>query len=196
LKNKIILASSSSFRAELLAKAGLIVSRETSRVDERVLEKIINQSPDELAMQLSKAKAEEVSYRFVDGLVIGCDQILSCEGKILHKVKDFKEARQRLRFLSGKIHYLHSCIAVYKGGGCLWEYGERASLTMHLLTDEFIDYYLQQAGDGILATAGLYQIEGIGIRLFEKIKGDYHAIIGLPLLPLLNFLRKKENIDV
>jgi len=196
LKEKIILASKSPFRLALLEKAGLCVSRETSSINERDLEKdFLSFSPDGLALKLAKAKAEEVSHRFKNALVIGCDQILSCEKNILHKVKNLEEARQRLRFLSGRVHHLHTFVAVYKNGDFLWQYGEQASLKMHLLGEKFIDYYLQQVGEEILAIAGICQIEGMGIRLLEKIEGDYHAIIGLPLLPLLNFLREKGFID-
>jgi len=179
-----------------LAKAGVIVSRETARIDERALEqKLIANPPAALALKLAQAKAEEVSCRFQDALVIGCDQILSCEGKIFHKVNNLVEARQRLHFLSAKTHYLHTAIALYKGKEFLWQHEECAALTMRSLTDRFIDTYLQQAGSGILSTAGVGHVEGLGIRLLEKMEGDYHAIIGLPLLPLLNFLTTKGVLD-
>jgi len=175
----------------------LVVSRETARINERFLEKDLGSlGADELALKLAQAKAKEVSYRFPDSFTIGCDQILSFEGMILHKVKNLNEARQRLRLLSGKKHYLHTAIAVYKSEICLWEWIEKAELTMRKLSDSYIDHYLKQADHSILKTAGLCQIEGIGIRLFEKIIGDYHAIIGLPLLPLLNFLTKEGILDV
>jgi len=192
LKNhsKIILASSSRFRSEILQKSGLNVSRETPKIDERALEaQCGKKSPSELALLLAMAKAEEVSQRFMNYSVIGCDQIMVCENHILHKVKDRQQAQKRLCFLSGKTHQLHTSISVYWAGKLLWQHQDEAFLTMRSLTEEFISTYLQKVGDGALATPGIYQIEGLGIQLFEKIRGDYHSIIGLPLLPLLNFLR-------
>jgi len=192
----IILASSSRFRATLLAQAGVVVSYETPKVDERELEKnSASHSAADLALLLAEAKSEEVSSRFPDCLVIGCDQILACENHILHKVKDKQEARQRLQFLSGKCHQLHMGLAVYESGNKLWQHQECAYLTMRPLTGAFIEAYLHRVGEGVLTTPGLYHIEGLGIQLFEKISGDWHSIIGLPLLPLLDFLRKREVLD-
>jgi|GEM_PF-79325 len=229
-KSKIILASSSPFRAELLEKAGVIVSRETARIDERSLEQFLKSgnrfsdkncgknkdleqsvelsktknvlekdfdfiSPRELALKLASAKAKEVSWRFSNDFIIGCDQILSFKGKIFHKVKNWDEARQRLQILSGKTHFLHTAVTVYQNENCLWQKIEKAKLTMRSLSDQLIENYLKQVDDSVLATAGICQIEGLGIRLFKRIKGDYHAIIGLPLLPLLNFLSGKGLLD-
>jgi len=196
LTKNVILASSSRFRAALLAQAGIIVSRETPNIDERALEaRAVAHSPAELALLLAQAKAEEVSRRFKQALVIGCDQILVCENHILHKVKNLADARARLRFLASKTHQLHSAIAVYEGGVKRWQHGEVSHLTMRPLTENFIEAYLRQNGEDILAVPGLYQIEGLGIQLFEKIEGDWHAIIGLPLIPLLNCLRKLKVLN-
>jgi len=198
----IILASSSRFRADLLEKAGVVVSRETPQLNERELEKHYYlaspeklASPEELACILAAAKAQEVGQYFPDAVVIGCDQILACEGQILHKVRNKNEAAQRLRQLSGKTHYLHSAISLWQKHQSLWQYQEQAALTMNILTDRFIEDYLQQIDEDAMMTAGIYQIEGIGIRLFNKIEGDFFTIIGLSLLPLLNFLRKMGIID-
>ncbi|KAA6205383.1 MAG: septum formation inhibitor Maf [Candidatus Tokpelaia sp.] len=146
--------------------------------------------PPALAQALAKAKAEEVSRRFPEAVIIGCDQILELDGAILHKAANEEEACQRLSALSGKTHRLHSAFTLIKGGVVLSGSVETAQMTMRSLSPDYIRSYLKRADKSVLSSVGVYQIEGAGIRLFEAIKGDYWAIIGLPLLPLLRDLRR------
>ncbi|EJF91982.1 maf-like protein [Bartonella melophagi K-2C] len=195
-ENMLILASLSSYRAQLLDKAGLKFSIEAASFDERkVEEKIKTKTPKETSCFLASAKAKNVSKRFPHALVIGCDQILDLEGKIFHKVSNIKEAHQRLRALSGKIHSLHSAIALVKNGQEIWVEAFSAHMTVRSLSSEFIERYLTRVGADVLKSVGVYQIEKEGIHLFEKIEGDFFTIIGLPLLPLLAKLRHLGVID-
>ncbi|AQX20563.1 Maf family nucleotide pyrophosphatase [Bartonella sp. WD16.2] len=195
-ENMLILASLSSYRAQLLDKAGLKFSVEGASFDERkVEEKIKTKTPKETSCFLASAKAKDVSKRFPHALVIGCDQILDLEDQIFHKVTNIKEAHQRLRVLSGKTHSLHSAIALVKNGQEIWVEAFSAHMTVRSLSSEFIERYLMRVGTDVLKSVGVYQIEKEGIHLFEKIEGDFFTIIGLPLLPLLAKLRHLGVID-
>ncbi|EYS90817.1 maf-like protein [Bartonella bacilliformis str. Heidi Mejia] len=195
-KNTLILASRSFHRAQLLKNAGLNFSVEGASFDEREVEKKIGtKTPKELGRFLAIAKAKNVSDRFPNTLVIGCDQVLDLEGQVFHKVTNRKEAHQRLRSLSGKTHYLHSAVALVQNGQEIWSEVFSAHMTMRFLSSEFIERYLEHVGMDVLKSLGIYQIEGKGIHLFEKIEGDYFTIIGLPLLPLLAKLRHLGVID-
>ncbi|WP_182480083.1 MULTISPECIES: Maf family nucleotide pyrophosphatase [Bartonella] len=195
-ENMLILASLSSYRAQLLDKAGLKFSIEGASFDERkVEEKIKTKTPKEKSCFLASAKAKDVSKRFPHALVIGCDQILDLEGQIFHKVSNIKEAHQRLRVLSGKTHTLHSAIALVKNGQEIWVEAFSAHMTVRFLSSEFIEHYLTHVEADVLKSVGVYQIEKEGIHLFDKIEGDFFTIIGLPLLPLLAKLRHLGVID-
>lgn len=170
---------------------------ENAKIDERCVEKKLgNLSPRELAQKLAEEKAREVSMRFPQALVIGCDQTLELECKILHKPIDMDDAYHRLLELSGKTHYLYTGVVIFKNGHLVWGHVATAKMTIRLLDPRFINYYLTRVGAGILASVGAYHIEGEGIQLFEKIEGDYFTIVGLPLLPLLNEFRKLGVINV
>ncbi|OPB30374.1 Maf family nucleotide pyrophosphatase [Bartonella sp. WD12.1] len=195
-ENMLILASLSSYRAQLLNKAGLKFSIEAASFDERKIEeKIKTKTSKEMSCFLASAKAKNVSKRFPHALVIGCDQILDLEGQIFHKVSDIKEAYQRLRSLSGKTHSLHSAIALVKNDQEIWVEAFSAHMTVRSLSSEFIERYLTRVGADVFKSVGVYQIEKEGIHLFEKIEGDFFTIIGLPLLPLLAKLRHLGVID-
>ncbi|WP_039951884.1 Maf family nucleotide pyrophosphatase [Candidatus Bartonella washoeensis] len=192
----LILASLSSYRAQLLKKAGLSFSIEGASFDEREVEKTAEvKTPKELCCFLASAKAKNVSDRFPDALVLGCDQVLDLEGQIFHKVTSKKEARQRLYALSGKTHSLHSAVALFQNGQEIWVEAFSAHMSIRPLSPEFIERYLMRVGTDVLSSVGVYQIEGEGIHLFEKIDGDFFTIIGLPLLPLLVKLRHLGVID-
>ncbi|WP_455480743.1 Maf family nucleotide pyrophosphatase [Bartonella sp. B12(2025)] len=192
----LILASLSSCRAQLLKKAGLKFFIEGASFDEREVEKTgKTKTPKELCCFLASAKAKNVSDRFPDAFVIGCDQVLNLEEKVFHKVTNNKEAHQRLRDLSGKTHSLHSAVALFKNGQKIWVEAFSAHMSVRLLSSEFIERYLARVGTDVLNSVGVYQIEGEGIHLFEKIDGDFFTIIGLPLLPLLVKLRHLGIID-
>ncbi|WP_375617452.1 MULTISPECIES: Maf family nucleotide pyrophosphatase [unclassified Bartonella] len=192
----LILASLSFYRAKLLKKAGLNFSIEGASFDEREVEKKAKEKkPKELSCFLASAKAKNVSDRFPDAFVIGCDQVLDLEGQVFHKAKNIKEAHQRLCELSGKAHSLHSAVALFKNGQKIWVEAFSAHMSVRLLSSEFIERYLARVGKDVLNSVGVYQIEGEGIHLFEKIEGDFFTIVGLPLLPLLIKLRHLGIID-
>ncbi|MCZ2203513.1 Maf family nucleotide pyrophosphatase [Bartonella sp. A05] len=192
----LILASLSPYRAQLLRKAGLNFYVEGASFDERKEEeKAETKTPKELSSFLASSKAKNVSSRFPNAFVIGCDQVLDLEGQILHKVADNREAHQRLRILSGKMHSLHSAVALFQNGQEIWVEVFSAYMTVRSLSSEFIERYLARVGIDVLKSVGVYQIEGEGIHLFEKIEGDFFTIVGLPLLPLLIKLRHLGVID-
>ena len=195
---KLILASASRHRAKILDDAGLSFGQISSDLDERAIEAPLAEAdvlPEDRAQILAEAKAVDVSEKHPGHLVIGCDQILSFEGDVLHKCKDMEEARRRLLLLSGKTHTLSSAVVLVENGETLWRHVTNCAMTMRPLTPQFIGRHLSDVGDGILGSVGAYQIEGPGIQLFEEMEGDMFSIIGLPLLPLLDQLRKLEAID-
>ena len=135
-----------------------------------------------------KMKAIKISQR-VPGLVIGGDQMLALDNEAFDKPKDLSAAADHLRKLSGKAHTLETAIVVCENGEPVWRHLARPRLTMRPLTEEFIEDYVERVGEPLLSTVGAYQLEGLGAQLFNKIEGDYFSILGLPLLPLLDYLR-------
>jgi septum formation protein len=195
---RLILASKSPFRAMLLNNAGVPFTAESARIDEREIERSLQAagaSPLTVALELAKAKALDVSVRRSDALVIGSDQTLSLGAKMFHKPDGMDDARRHLQALSGKTHQLNSGVALAQHGKILWEDVSIARLTMRRLSDAFIDRHLDRVGEQVLSSVGAYQYEGEGMQLFETIDGDYFAIVGLPVLPLLGELRKRGIID-
>ncbi|HAC58256.1 MAG TPA: septum formation inhibitor Maf [Rhodobiaceae bacterium] len=197
----LILASGSAVRRKLLADAGLAFTAEDSRVDEDAIkagfadsDRNTEEETDELALKLAEAKALAVSARNESALVIGADQILSCEGRRYDKPKSMEEARANLLAFRGRPHILHSGLVLVKDGGAVWNLTARATLTMREFSEEFLDAYLAEAGDRVMKSVGCYQLEGPGVQLFEKIEGDYFSILGLPMLPLLAELRAQGAI--
>ncbi len=195
-QSPLILASLSPFRKIILQNAGLIFDVQGATIDERVVEKGFGSvTPKDLAIKLSEEKAQNVSVRFPDAVVIGCDQTLELQEQVLHKAANLDEARLRLATLSGKDHYLHSAIALAMNGKTIWADVSTAKMSMRLLSSSFIDLYLDRVGQKILGSVGAYQIEGLGIQLFDKIEGDYFTIIGVPILLLLKKLRELGMIS-
>ena len=196
----LILASSSKVRARLLEAAGLAFTVQPPGLDEHVMRQAVGGStgalsPQDIAEVLARAKAEAVSELVRDAFVIGADQVLAFGGRILSKPDNMEAARKELLDLSGKSHSLHSAVALATNGGTVWAHSESSTLVMRELTPQFIGRYLAAAGDEVLSSVGAYQLEGLGIQLFEKIDGDYFSILGLPLLPLLDALRREDAID-
>lgn len=194
----LVLASSSPFRATLLKNAGLVFEAVAARIDERAVEQPLLEAdlpPGDIAEVLAIAKAENVSPARTGALVIGSDQVLSLDGEILHKVADMEGARRRLLQLSGKTHHLDSAIALVRDGEVLWSHVERAAITLRHLSPEFVGRHLAEAGETVLSSVGAYQIEGVGVQLFEKIEGDFFTIMGLPLLALLAELRRLGALE-
>ena len=191
----IILASKSRVRSRLLKQAGVNFLVRLPNVDEAAIKKKAgNVSTKKLARNLAETKARQVSADFNDALVIGADQVLECQGVFFDKPAEQKAAREHLLKLRGKTHQLTSSVCVAQRGEIVWCHTECADMTMLNFSNDFIEYYLETAGDNIQASVGAYQLEDIGIQLFESIKGDYFTILGLPLLPLLGFLRTKNGV--
>ncbi|WP_041536421.1 Maf family nucleotide pyrophosphatase [Parvibaculum lavamentivorans] len=191
-----ILASASAVRAELLSGAGISFEAKDSRVDEDALKERFagsnsDDDTDALALELASAKALAVAAANGDALVLGADQILSCNGRRYDKPKSMAEARANLSAFRGHPHILHSGLALAAKGEVVWRHNARATLTMRDFSDAFLDAYLAEAGEKVMKSVGCYQLEGPGVQLFEKIDGDYFTILGLPLLPLLDELRKR-----
>ncbi len=198
MNEPMILASASPWRRQMLEQAGLAISAEPANIDERAVERTLHGTgtgPEDVALILAEAKARAVSERSPNALVLGADQVLSLDDRILHKAANMEEARRRLLTLSGKTHQLSSAIVLCRNGEALWRHVDVARLTMRPLDPAFIGRYLAEAGEGVLGSVGVYQIEGLGIQLFEAIEGDYWTIVGLPLLPLLGQLRSLGVID-
>ncbi len=147
------------------------------------------------AAALALAKAEHLSARHPEALVIGADQILDRDGAWFDKPANETAAAETLARLAGKTHHLVTATCLVRNKSCVWRHVETAELTMRSLTPDHIERYLAEAGPEILETVGAYRLEGIGIRLFERIDGDYFTILGLPLLPLLEALRRQGAVD-
>lgn len=194
----LVLASGSRVRQSLLANAGIAFEAVPAAIDERAAEQPLvdaGESPEDISIALASAKALVVSELRPGELIIGADQVLALEGKRLVKPHDIEAARRQLLCLSGKVHALHSAIAGIRSGEILWQNSETAYLTMRQLSPAFIGRYLAEAGPRALESVGAYQLEGRGIQLFDKVEGDYFAILGLPLLPLLRFLRSQGVVE-
>lgn len=194
----LVLASTSPFRKAILSNAGLEFETAAAGIDERAAEKPLLETgadAEDIASLLAEAKALDVSARFPGAYVIGGDQTMSMDGEILHKVANFDEARRRLIAMSGKTHQLNAGLAIVRDGQTLWRHMSVINMHMRAYSPEFVGRYLAAAGDTVLKSVGVYQIEGMGIQLIERVDGDYFAVIGLPLLPLLDQLRTLGAID-
>lgn len=196
---RLILASGSSARRAMLAAAGVSFEVMAADVDEPALrEGFTQQHPNataiNIAEMLSAAKALSVSLANPKPLVIGSDQVLEIENELLSKPGDAAGVRATLQKLSGKTHALHAAVTLAQGGRLLWTASDTARLTMRQLSPAFIDDYTARAGSSVQACVGAYQIEGLGIQLFDKIDGNHFTILGMPLLPLLAQLRAKDML--
>jgi septum formation protein len=191
----IILASTSEIRSQILASAGISHTVVRPSVDEERLKVgAAEKAPAELARYLAETKALSVSPTRPGNLVIGADQVLVFEHTVYNKPADVREARQHLQQLRGKSHQLISAVACCSEGRVLWTHAETAILRMRNFTDRFLDTYVEASGPDICASVGAYKLEGLGVQLFEDIDGDHFTILGLPLLPLLGFLRRRNEI--
>ncbi|MCA0256263.1 MAG: Maf-like protein [Proteobacteria bacterium] len=198
MPSSLVLASSSPFRRQLMENAGLQFLAQAADIDERAIEaplEAAGASPDEVALELARAKALDVSHKNPAKLVIGSDQTMSLGSRVYHKPKDRAAAKDHLLSLSGKTHRLNSAVAFARDGQVIWEHVAHADMTVRPLTDGFVERHLARVGDKALKSVGAYQLEGEGIQLFEKIDGDYFTIIGLPLLAVLGELRRLGEID-
>jgi septum formation protein len=196
---EVVLASASPVRRLLLENAGLAFQLDPADLDETALRDLhVNRGPVDpaaLAGELARAKAEMVSKRHGSRWVIGADQILSFDAVILAKPADMTEAREQLRRLRGRSHELAVAVAVARNGRTEWQSLDTARLTMRAMSDAFLDAYLAAMGPEVTQSVGGYKIEGRGLQLFERLEGDYFTILGLPVLPLLAFLRGKGVLE-
>ena len=187
----LVLASRSAVRRTLLEAAGIPVEICPADIDERGVEAGAPlQAPVAIATLLAREKASVIAARNRGRLVLGADQTLSLDGRRFTKPADRAAARAQLRALSGRTHELYSAIAFVQDGVVLFEHVGVARLTMRVVSDRFLDDYLDAAGDAATASVGAYQLEGFGIQLFERLDGDYFTVLGLPLLTALDFLRR------
>lgn len=189
---QLILASASPARAAMLKGAGLNFEVEPAAIDEQGLrDHLMAQGAalSEIAALLADVKAQTISRKHPDALVIGADQILLLGHEIFEKPEDLGAARASLLHLKGKTHELVSAVALVRGGESLWHGSEAARLTMRDFSREFLETYLEAEGDALLGSVGAYRLEGRGAQLFERVEGDYFTILGLPLLLLLGVLR-------
>lgn len=191
-RETLVLASGSATRARLLAEAGVPVTVDPAALDETEIAASFRRERRDAAAcaeALAEAKAVTISARHGDALVIGADQMLECDGAWFEKPDNLAEARAQLVALRGKRHRLISAVCVAQNGAPIWQTIDRAELTMRAFSDAFLDAYLAAAGADVLGSVGAYRLEGLGAQLFVRVDGDYFTILGLPLLPLLDFLR-------
>ena len=187
----LILASKSAARQELLANAGIAFEAIPAEIDERAIQLASGLSaPGEIAALLAREKAVSVSLRHPNDFIIGSDQTLECDGKVFSKPTSVADARLQLIGLRGRTHRLHSAVTLAHKNNVIWSMCESVTLTMRNFSDQFLDTYLETEKSEILHCVGAYRFEGPGIQLFDQVEGNYHVILGMPVLPLLQKLRE------
>ncbi|ONG56202.1 septum formation protein Maf [Pseudoroseomonas deserti] len=195
---RLVLASSSATRAALLRAAGLDFEARPAAVDEAALKEAAQAEeapPAEAAILLAEAKAARIGRRDTESLVIGADQLLVCGRDWFDKPADLAAARAQLQALRGRSHTLYTAMVLWRGGQRVWQHVATPRLVMRDFSDTFLDRYLASEGAAVLSSVGAYRLEGLGVQLFREIEGEHSAILGLPLLPLLGFLRQHGAIE-
>lgn len=190
--SQIVLASASQARLTMLQRVGVACTVQPASIDEAEITRSLaadGAGPADIAEALAELKAKRVAQRAGDAMVIGADQVLDCDGSLFDKPHDLAAAKTHLQALSGRTHRLTSAVVCVRDGSRLWHHVDSARLSMRSLSSTFVDDYLDQMGDRVLFTVGGYEIEGLGPQLFTRIQGDVFTILGMPLLPLLGFLR-------
>jgi septum formation protein len=191
-KNPLILASRSRARQTLLADAGIDFECVPAAIDERAIQQTSGlSSPRDIAALLARKKSLSVSVQRSGQYVVGADQTLAMGTRLFSKPADRAQAAEQLRALAGNSHELYSAVAVGHAGEIVFEEVMIARMTMRRLSETDIEVYLDEAGEAVTSSVGAYQLEGLGIHLFERIEGDHSTILGLPLLPLFGFLRSR-----
>lgn len=195
---RIILASQSRARQKLLEAAGVEFRAEPAAVDEEAIREALNKDQamptEDVALILAQAKAAFVAGKYPHDYVIGADQMLEFDGHTINKAATLAQARAILIQLRGRTHRLISAVSVVHDGTTVWRHTEEATLEMRNFSNEFLGQYMAAMGNAVMRSVGGYQIEGLGIQLFAKVTGDIFTIQGLPLLPLLAFLRRQQVI--
>lgn len=192
------LASGSQTRRQLLENAGLTVEAQPARIDEENLREGMEASgvtPRDMSDALAEMKAKKVSQRFPADTVLGCDQVLEFERRALGKAPDLRQLKQQMLALRGKSHMLFSAAVLYRDGSPIWRQIGEARMQMTNFSDEYLETYISRNGEALLGSVGGYLIESEGLRLFQRIDGDYFTVLGLPLLPLLQQLGRMGEID-
>jgi septum formation protein len=196
-KDPLILASQSHVRKMLLANAGIEFEALPADIDERAIQENSGLSaPADVASLLAREKALFVSSQRPGRFVVGADQTLALGDRLFSKPAGRDQAAEQLRALAGRVHELHSAVAVAQDGKILYADTSVARMSMRLLSEDGINAYLDQAGPAVTASVGAYQLEGLGVHLFERIDGDHFTILGLPLLSLLDFLRSENLLAI
>jgi septum formation protein len=193
----LILASASKARSQILLNAGVNFRTQVSNVNEAAIKKNFKAgSAGEIALKLAVLKATEISSLNKDAFIIGADQVLECDGVFFDKPINHAAASHHLRALRGKTHRLISSVCVVRNSKMLWDVTDSVNLTMRDLSDDFIQSYLAEAGTDIFSSVGGYRLEDLGAQLFTRVDGDFFTVLGLPLLPLLEFLRGKQMLNI
>ena len=193
--NNIILASKSKVRKKILETGGIFCKVVPSNVDEDSVKEALskeNASPEIISKNLAELKANKVSTKFSNRLVLGADSVIDLGGKVVSKPVDRKEALEILKSLNGKSHHLISSVCISKDGNMIWNYTDKATLTMKSLSDKDLILYLSKISDEALYAYNVYQIEGEGRKLFSDIKGDENTIMGLPIDKIKDYLKNHE----
>jgi len=196
--SQIVLASGSSIRAALLTQAGIPFEARPARVDEDAIKAALlmeDATPRDVADALAEFKARKIAEKEPGAVVIGSDQVLEYQGRILSKPETAEDAAEQLRTLRGKQHKLLSAVVVYHEAEPVWRYVGQVRLLMRDISDEYLSDYVARNWPGIGESVGSYKLEEEGARLFSRIEGDYFAVLGLPLLELIGFLTQRGEID-
>ena len=189
---KIILASKSKVRKEILDKYGLNCQVQPSNVDEEAVKESLEKqkaSPEEVSKNLAELKANKVSQKFTEEFVIGADSVINLKGRVVSKPTDRDQAYEILKSLNGETHYLISSVCISKSGNMIWNFTDKASLTMKNMTEKEMKEYLSKISDEALYAYNVYQIEGLGRSLFSKIEGNENTIMGLPVEKIKEYLK-------
>ncbi len=189
----LVLASKSKVRKEILQNSGIKCYVKPSNVDEEPIKNNLIQkgaSPELISKNLAELKANKVSQKYIDDLVLGADSVINLNGELISKPINRKEAHQIMKKLNGKKHQLISSVCISKGGSMIWNFTDIAHLTMKKLSNEEIDNYLKKISDEALYSYNVYQIEGLGRSLFEKIEGNENTIMGLPVEKIREYLKE------